>query len=63
MPIDEICAGLPAEYGTVLQKVRALSFEETPDYEGYIRLLSRAVGGNSERSLSRAFDWGPSFQR
>lgn len=47
IPIPELCSGLPLQVAEYIRQVRALKFEEDPDYLGYINLF-RSILENFE---------------
>jgi len=55
-PIKELCEGFPEEFGTYLNYVRKLSFEETPDYD-YLRELFTKVLKRSSENEDGIYDW------
>lgn len=55
-PINDLCSGFPPQFGVYLQRVRALQFEEEPDYEGYRQLLMSALDDIGETADGH-YDW------
>lgn len=60
-PIDEMCAGLPPEFGQFLTLVRRLGFEDIPDYNYYRsifrkRYISEGYGESVTINWSEAFN-------
>ncbi|OHT09186.1 hypothetical protein TRFO_22007 [Tritrichomonas foetus] len=41
MPIENLCDGIPEEFGIFLQKVRSLQFDEKPNYSEYRNLFKQ----------------------
>ncbi|CCK70817.1 casein kinase I homolog KNAG_0F01490 [Huiozyma naganishii CBS 8797] len=54
--VYDLAQGLPIQFGRYLEIVRNLSFEETPDYEGYRRLLL-SVLDDLNLSADGEYDW------
>jgi casein kinase 1 len=56
----KMASGHPAEFGRFLDDVRALSFDASPDYDGYRRRF-RALYEEQHRGSSkhRVLDWAP----
>lgn len=54
--VYDLAQGLPIQFGRYLEIVRNLSFEETPDYEGYRRLLL-SVLGDLNQEADGEYDW------
>lgn len=52
----DLCRGLPAEFCTLLEYCRSLSFEEKPDY-GYISNLFKKLSSKEGFQHDVAFDW------
>ncbi|KAF7800063.1 hypothetical protein EIP86_011306 [Pleurotus ostreatoroseus] len=55
-PTDELCRGLPIEFGLFLNYTRALRFGDKPDY-AYVRNLFRGVFARSRYQYDYVFDW------
>ncbi|EAY20062.1 Casein kinase I, putative [Trichomonas vaginalis G3] len=55
-PIEELCYDLPEEFGMFLQEVRALQFEEEPNYVKY-REMVRNLFIKSGFVYNYKFDW------
>jgi len=55
-PVEELCKGAPAEFGTYQNYVRSLRFEEKPDY-AYLRQLIRNLFHRQGFSYDYVFDW------
>ncbi|KAH3687327.1 hypothetical protein WICPIJ_001671 [Wickerhamomyces pijperi] len=55
-PIAELCFNLPAEFGEYLRYVRALKFEEDPDYD-YMRSLMDKVLTDLAGADDDVYDW------
>ncbi|RWS23510.1 casein kinase I isoform delta-A-like protein [Leptotrombidium deliense] len=55
-PIEELCAGFPAEFATYLNYCRTLRFEEKPDYS-YLRQLLRNLFHRQGFTYDYVFDW------
>ena len=56
--IDSLCKGLPQEISTVFKYIKALRFEEAPDY-AFIRSAFLKIAENQRISLDYVFDWKP----
>ena len=57
IPISELCSGLPVQVAEYIRQVRALKFEEDPDYLGYINLfrsILESFEGTKEYAESHA---------
>ena len=54
--VYDLAQGLPIQFGRYLEIVRNLSFEETPDYEGYRGLLLSALDDLGE-TADGEYDW------
>lgn len=54
--VYDLSQGLPIQFGRYLEIVRNLSFEETPDYEGYRRLLL-SVLDDLGQTADGEYDW------
>ncbi|CAR29299.1 ZYRO0G05412p [Zygosaccharomyces rouxii] len=54
--VYDLSQGLPIQFGRYLELVRNLSFEETPDYEGYRRLLL-SVLDDLGQTADGEYDW------
>ena len=54
--VYDLAQGLPIQFGRYLEIVRNLSFEETPDYEGYRMLLLSALDDLGQ-SADGEYDW------
>lgn len=52
--VSDLGAGFPPQFAQYLDAVRNLQFEETPNYEGYRKLLRQALG---EEKLDGKYDW------
>lgn len=55
-PVLELCAGLPRQFAQYLETVRSLGFDQTPDYEGYRRLLLSVLDDIGEKADGK-YDW------
>jgi len=55
-PVEELCKGTPAEFGTYHNYVRSLRFEEKPDY-AYLRQLIRNLFYRQGFTYDYIFDW------
>lgn len=55
-PINDLCQGLPPQFGQYLESVRALQFDATPDYESYRQLLLSVLPDIGE-SADGHYDW------
>ena len=51
-----MCKGLPTEFSTFMNYVKALKFEEQPDYS-YLRGLFREVFKRFKFELDYKYDW------
>lgn len=56
--IDSLCKGLPQEISTIFKYIKALRFEETPNY-AFIRSAFLKIAENQRISLDYIFDWKP----
>jgi hypothetical protein len=54
--IEELCQGYPPEFCTYLNYVRALRFEDKPDY-AYLRKLFRDVYSREGFDYDHVYDW------
>lgn len=54
--VDELCDQVPQEFGTYIQHVRALGFEDKPKYS-YLRTLFRNLFIRSGFEYDNVFDW------
>ncbi|KAL3229227.1 Uncharacterized protein RNJ44_02314 [Nakaseomyces bracarensis] len=54
--VYDLASGLPVQFGRYLEIVRNLSFEETPDYQGYRKLLLSALDDINETADGQ-YDW------
>lgn len=54
--VYDLAQGLPIQFGRYLEIVRNLSFEETPDYEGY-RMLLLSVLDDLGETADGQYDW------
>ncbi|CAD7952959.1 unnamed protein product [Amoebophrya sp. A25] len=58
-PIDVLCGGIPEEFGTYLQYVRSLRFQDRPDY-AYLRgLFQERYAAEGFDREPKEFDWTP----
>lgn len=55
-PINELCSGLPPQFGRYLESVRNLQFDAEPDYEHYRQLLLSVLPDIGE-SADGHYDW------
>ena len=56
MTLDELCAEIPTEFVTYMQAVRALEFEERPDYDA-LRAIFKELFYRSRFEYDYNFDW------
>lgn len=56
MSLEELCQDLPAEFVTYMKKVRALKFEERPDYDD-LRLLFKDLFYRNGFEYDYNYDW------
>jgi len=56
IPIEELCGGYPPEFRTYLNYVRALRFEDKPDY-AYLHKLFRDVYVREGYEYDHVYDW------
>ena len=56
MPVDVLCKGSPQEFATYLSYVRALQFDEEPDY-AYLRKLFRDLFIRNGFQYDGIYDW------
>ncbi|EAA10364.4 AGAP004901-PA [Anopheles gambiae str. PEST] len=54
--IEDLCAGLPEEFGSYLQYCRSMSFDEQPDYQYWISTFREVLSAN-ELKYDLIFDW------
>ncbi|CCH46956.1 Casein kinase I [Wickerhamomyces ciferrii] len=54
--VNDLSIGLPNQFAIYLETVRKLSFEETPNYEGYRQLLLSALTDIGETADGK-YDW------
>ncbi|CAH00650.1 casein kinase I homolog [Kluyveromyces lactis] len=54
--VYDLSQGLPVQFGRYLEIVRNLGFEETPDYEGYRKLLLSVLDELGQK-LDGEYDW------
>jgi len=55
-PVEQLCKGFPQEFSTYLNYVRALRFDDKPDY-GYLRKLFRDLFIREGFQYDYVFDW------
>lgn len=55
-PVEQLCKGFPQEFATYLNYVRALRFDDKPDY-GYLRKLFRDLFIREGFTYDYVFDW------
>ncbi|MGB1600234.1 MAG: hypothetical protein ACPIOQ_46235 [Promethearchaeia archaeon] len=55
-PVEQLCKGFPQEFATYLNYVRALRFDDKPDY-GYLRKLFRDLFIREGFQYDYVFDW------
>mmetsp|Transcript_5988 Transcript_5988/g.767 ORF Transcript_5988/g.767 Transcript_5988/m.767 type:complete len:159 (+) Transcript_5988:506-982(+) len=55
-PVDNLCKNFPAEFATYINYVRALKFEDRPDY-GYIRRMFKELFVREGFEYDYVFDW------
>jgi len=56
MTPDALCRGLPPEFPTLLNYIKSLRFEDTPDYE-YLRKTITQMARHDKIKLDNVFDW------
>ena len=56
MPLEELCYNLPTEFITYMERVRALKFEERPDYDD-LRLLFKDLFYRNGFEYDYNYDW------
>lgn len=56
--MTELCAGLPPQFASYMRYVRALTFEQTPDYR-YLRNLFRSLYFSEFEAYDGIYDWTP----
>lgn len=56
MPLEELCYDLPKEFVIYMEKVRALKFEERPDYDD-LRLLFKDLFYRNGFEYDYNYDW------
>jgi len=56
IPIEALCESLPEEFSTYLNYVRALRFDDKPDY-AYLRGLFRDVSTREGLEYDEMYDW------
>ena len=56
LDIDQLCQGIPEEFGTYLKMVRKLEFEEEPEYWKYINLFDELFN-KKEFVWDYCYDW------
>ena len=56
MPIEQICAGLPAEFSNYLHYCRSLRFEDKPDYP-YLKQVFLDLLHKEGYDYDYVFDW------
>lgn len=54
--VEELCAGVPEEFATMFHHVRALRFEDKPDYT-FMRKLLRDLFARMGFAMDYVFDW------
>lgn len=54
--VYDLSNGYPVQFGRYLEIVRSLSFEETPDYQGYRKLLLSVLDDMND-SADGTYDW------
>ena len=55
-PSAELCKGLPDEFPELIRRVKALRFDETPDYRAYRTLLA-SCAEKMAIQLDNVYDW------
>lgn len=55
-PVEELCRGLPAEFGNYLTYVKSLRFEDRPDY-GFLRRMLKELLIAENFEYDYMFDW------
>ncbi|KAL9116097.1 MAG: hypothetical protein Q9227_000466 [Pyrenula ochraceoflavens] len=53
---EELCGGIPREFGTYVDHIRGLKFEDKPDYS-YLRTMFRNLFVRSGFEHDNVFDW------
>ena len=56
MTLEELCAEIPSEFVTYMKAVRALAFEERPDYDG-MRQIFKDLFYQRGFEYDYNFDW------
>ena len=56
VPIEDLCAGLPAEFATYVHYARSLGFVDTPNYR-YLRTLFRSLFQRQGYAFDYVYDW------
>ena len=56
MTLQELCSEIPNEFVTYMQQVRALAFEERPDYDA-LRQIFKDLFYRSGYEYDYNFDW------
>lgn len=56
IPIEQLCRGIPSEFGAYLHYSRSLRFDDRPDY-GYLRKLFRELFVREGYIYDYVFDW------
>ncbi len=57
--IEQLCAGLPAEFRSYFEHVKSLRFEDRPDYD-YVKRLFRELFFRKGYQFDNLFDWDKS---
>ena len=60
--VEELCRGLPVEFADFLTKIKALDFQQEPDYAAY-REIFRNLFIRSNFVYDYQYDWIPLFNR
>ena len=56
MSLEELCQDIPIEFVKYMKKVRALKFEERPDYDG-LRLIFKDLFYRNGFEYDYNYDW------
>jgi hypothetical protein len=54
--VDQLCEGIPEEFGTLISYARSLRFTDQPDYS-YIRKIFRNLFTQNGFLFDSVFDW------
>jgi hypothetical protein len=54
---DELCAQVPSQFIQIYESLLRLNYEDKPDYDMILTLLTEAMRGSSPAPFSEVYDW------